>query len=214
MEKSVWFLLLLLPGMVACRAQQVTEKLKYQLVESILEELPPHFAHAKRGPDGRYRRQPPMATDTPVVRLLLLDHAYSTDAHYQIVLADEGTTERVQALKYFSPADIAYLRQQLPASKLFKFEQVKIREPWVTVISLDTVMALNKRLGWRVDFLSGDSLLQRYGSDRTFAIWGILFSKDHKRALVNLGGDGWETRVYTKAGTVWRREATLYMVEY
>ena len=42
--------------MVACRAQQVTEKLKYQLVESILEELLPHFAYAKRGPDGRYRR--------------------------------------------------------------------------------------------------------------------------------------------------------------
>ena len=82
------------------------------------------------------------------------------------------------------------------------------------MISLDTVMALNKRLGWRVDFLSGDSLLQRYGSDRIFAIWGILFSKDHKRALVNLGGNEWETRVYTKAGKVWRREATLCMVEY
>ena len=47
-----------------------------------------------------------MVTDIPVVLLLLLDHAYSTDADYQIVLANEGTTERVQALKYFSPADI------------------------------------------------------------------------------------------------------------
>lgn len=208
MKKAIWFLLWLLPGAVACRTQQVTEKLKYQLVESILKELPPHFAYAKRGPDGRYQRQPPMAMDTPVVRLLLLDHAYSTDADYQTRLASEGT------LKYFSPADVAYMRQQLPASKLFKFEQAKIREPWVTVISLDTVMALNKRLGWRADYLSADSLLQRYGSDQTYAIWGVLFSKDHKRALVNMGDNGWETRVYTRTGTAWRREATLYMVEY
>lgn len=214
MEKSVWSLLLLLPGMVACRAQQVTEKLKYQLVESILKELPPRFVYAKRGPDGRYHRQPPMATDTPVVRLLLLDRSYSTDADYQLVLANEGTPEQGQIIKYFSPADIAYMRQQLPASKLFKFEQVRIQEPWVTVISLDTVIALNKRLRWRAEYLSGDSLLQRYGSDKTFAIWGILFSKNHKRALVNAGGNGWQTSVYVKKGGVWRREADLYMVEY
>ncbi len=214
MRKSIWFLLLLLPGTVACRAQKVTEKLKYQLVESILQELPPRFVYAKRGPDGRFHRQPPMAMDTPIVRLLLLDHAYSTDADYQIVLANEGTPERAQAMKYFSPADVAYMRQQLPASKVFKFEQAKIREPWVTVISLDTVMALNKRLRWGIDFVSGDSLLQRYGSDQTYAIWGVLFSKDHKRALVNMGGNGWETRVYTKVGTAWRKEATLYIVEY
>lgn len=214
MPKSVWFLLLLLPGMVACHAQQITEKLKYQLVESIVKELTPPVVHAKRGLDGRYHRQPPVATDTPVVRLLLLDHTHSTDADYRIVLAGEGTPEQGQAMKYFSLADIAYMRKQLPASKLFKFEQVKIREPWVTVIPLDTLMALNRRLRWGVEYLSGDSLLQRYGGDRTFAIWGILFSKNHKRAVVNAGGDGWQTRVYVKTGTVWRREADLYMVEY
>ena len=200
--------------MVACRAQQVTAKLKYQLVESILKELTPPAIYAKRGPDGRYYRQPPMATDTPVVRLLLLDHAYSTDADYQIVLANEGALEQRQAMKYFSPADMAYMRQQLPASKLFKFEQVKIRESWVTVISLETVMALNKRLGLGAEYLSSDSLLQRYGSDQIFAIWGVLFSKNQKRALVNAGGNGWQTHVYVKTGTVWRRESDLYMVEY
>lgn len=200
--------------MVACRTQRVRETLRYQLVESILEELPPYFTYAKRGPDGRYHRLPPMATDTPVVRLLLLDHAHSTDADYPIVLAKEGTPEQGQLMKYFSPADIAYMRQQLPASKLFKFEQAKIRKPWVTVIPLDTVMALNKRLRWGAEYLSGDSLLQRYGSDQTYAIWGILFSRNHKRALVNAGGNGWQTRVYVKVGKNWRREADLYMVEY
>lgn len=213
MGNYIWLLLLLLPGLVACRAQQINEKLKYQLVESILGELPPRLVYTKRGPDGRFYRHTSTVTDTPVVRLLLLDHAYSTDADYQIVLANEGTPERAQAMKYFSAADLAYMRQQLTASKLFKFEQAKIRKPSVTVIPLDTVMALNKRLRWGVGFLIGDSLLNRYGSDKTFAIWGILFSKDHKRALVNMGGNGWETRIYTKAGIAWRRKATLYMVE-
>ncbi|AMJ66976.1 hypothetical protein [Hymenobacter sp. PAMC 26628] len=215
MKKSICFLLLLLPGIMAVHAQQVPEKLKYQLAESILQELSSNFVYAKRSPDGRYYRQPPMATDTPVVRLLLLDHASSTDADYQIVLASEGTSEHAQAIKYFSSADVAYMCTQLPADKLFKFEQAKIRESWVTVIPLDTITAIDQRLGWRARFLARDSLFQRYGSDKTFTIWGFLFSKNHKRALVNVGtGDGWETCVYTKAGTAWHKEATLYMVDY
>ncbi|MDB5233579.1 MAG: hypothetical protein JWR44_572 [Hymenobacter sp.] len=214
MGKFIWVLFLFLSGLGTCCAQQSTEKLAYQLAESILKELPAPFAFAKRGPDGKYYRHPPGANDTPTVRLLLLDHPYSTDADYLFVSAGEGTPERAEALKYFSPADVAYMRQQLPASKRFKFEQVKIQEPWVTVISLDTVMAMNKRLGWRARILARDSLVQRFGSDRAFGIGGILFSKDHKRALVNVGGEGWETCVYVKTGTAWRREATLYMVEY
>jgi len=213
MKKFIWFLLLL-PGAIPCRAQPAVEKLRYQLAESILKEFQPPFAFAKRTPDGKYHQQPPMATDTPTVRLLLLDHPYSTDADYEIVLAEEDTPEQARARKYFSPADIAYMRQQLPASKEFKFEQAKIRKPDVRVISLDTLMAMNKRLGWRARILTLDSLFQRFGSDRTFTIGGILFSKDHKRALVNVGGEGWETCVYISTKTGWRREDTLITVEY
>ncbi|MDO7845335.1 hypothetical protein Q5H92_03125 [Hymenobacter sp. M29] len=214
MKKVIWFLVWLLPQAIPSRAQSAAEKLRYQLAESILKEFPAPFAYAKRTSDGKYHRQPPMATDTPTVRLLLLDRPYSTDADYEIVLAGEGTPAQAQARKYFSTADIAYMRQQLPASKRFKFEQARIREPGVRVISLDTLMAMNKRLGWRARILARDSLFQRFGSDRTFAIGGILFSKNHQRALVNVGGEGWEACVYTKVGTGWRREATLIMVEY
>ena len=214
MKKFIGFLLLFLPVGIGCRAQQITEKLKYELAESILRELPPAFVYAKRGADGKYHRQPAMVTDTPVVRRLLLDHPYYTNADYEIVMASEGTHERAQALKYFSAADLVYMRQQLPASKLFKFEQTKIQDPQVTVVALDTVMVLNKRLGWRARVLANESLLQRYGSSTTLAIGGLLFSKDHKRALVNVAGDGWTTSVYTKEGKAWRRVATLILVEY
>ncbi|MDO7850143.1 hypothetical protein [Hymenobacter convexus] len=214
MRKFVWFLPLLLLEAAACRAQRVPEKLKYELLESILNTLPRPFAYAKRGTDGKYHRLPPMATDTPTVRLLLLDHPYSSDDDYQVVLARDGTYERAQVLQYFSLADVAYMRQQLPASQTFKFEQSKIRQPGVTVLSLDTLTALNQRLGQRAHILMRDSLLQRYGSEQPFFVGGILFSKDHKRALVNVGGDGWETSVYSNTGTGWRREATLYVVEY
>jgi hypothetical protein len=197
-----------------CQAQQAFEKLRYELAESVLNDLPRPFIYAKRGADGKYHRLPPMPTDTPNARLLLLDRPRSTDANYQVILAGDGTYEHAQLLKYFSVADVAHMRQQLPASKAFKFEQAKIQEPWVTVVALDTLLALNKRLGWRALILERDSLLQRYGSDRTFFIEGILFSKNRKRALVNVGGDGWETCVYTKSGTVWRKETTLYRVEY
>ncbi|UOQ98529.1 hypothetical protein MUN81_03335 [Hymenobacter sp. 5317J-9] len=214
MQKFGFLLLLLLFEAVVCRAQEGAEKLKYQLVEAILEELPTQFAYAKLGPDGLYHRLPPMVTDTPVVRLLLLDHPYSTDLDYRIVLAEDGTYERTQLLKYFTAADVAYMRQQLPASKLFRFEQAKFREPWVTVVSLDTMMALNKRLRRETEFSSSNLLLQRYGNDRTTAVWGILLSKNHKRALVNVGGDGWRTSVYVKRGTTWYKETDLFVVAY
>lgn len=206
-------LLLLLKAPLTC-AQQPSERLTYELAESILNDLPTPFAYAKRGADGKYHRLPPMPMDTPTVRLLLLDHPYSTDANYRIVLAGEGTPERTEALKYLSPADLAYMRQQLPASKRFRFEQAKIQEPWVTVVSLDTVMAINKRLGWQAEYAGRDTLFQRYGADRTFAIWGVLFSKNHKKALVNTANEGWQTSVYTKTKTGWRREGILYSVVY
>lgn len=212
MRKFIGPLLLVFLGVTLCHAQHPIEKLMYQLAESILKDLPPRFAYAKRSSDGRYHRLPPMATDTPIVRPLLLDHPYFTGADFEFVLAGEGTPKRAEALKYFSPADVVYMRQQLPASRGFRFEQIKIREPWVTVIPLDTVLAINKRLGWRADFWGSDSLLQRYGTDMTFAIWGVLFSKNHKRALVNMTSEGWETCVYVKVGTAWRKEATLYEV--
>jgi hypothetical protein len=215
MKKFIWLLLLLLPKTVLSRAQLVTEKLKYALIESILDDLPTPFAYAKRGADGKYHRQPPMVMDTPTVRLLLLDHPSTSEANYQLVLAREGTHELTQVMKYFTAADVNCMRQQLSANKNFKIEQAKIQKSWVTVISLDTVMALNRRLGWRAEYLSGDSLLQRYGSDRTYAIWDIFFSTNHKRALVNTSDSGgWQTHVYIKTGTAWRREATLYAVVY
>jgi hypothetical protein len=215
MKKIIWLLLLLLHGTVLSRAQQMTEKLKYALIESVLDELPTPFAYAKQGADGKYHRQPPMVMDTPTVRLLLLDHPYTTEANFQLVLAREGTDEQTQVMKYFTAADVACMRQQLTASKYFKIDQASIQKSWVTVISLDTVMALNRRLGWRAEYLSGDSLLQRYGSDRTYAIWDIFFSTNHKRALVNTSSSGgWQTSVYVKAGTAWRKEATLYAVVY
>jgi hypothetical protein len=214
MGKLIWFLLILLIRVPFCYAQQITQELKYQLVESILKELTPPFTYAKRGLDGKYYRPSLTIDDTVAVRLLLLDHPYSTDDDYHTVLASEGSPELANVMQYFSLADVTYMRQQLPASKLFNVEQAKIQEPWVRVIALDTLTAMNKRLGWQVDFLSADSLRQRYGSDKVFVIWDILFSKDHKRALVNVSDDGWKTCVYSKVKTVWRREAILYAVEH
>ncbi|MCC3151817.1 hypothetical protein Q3A66_00670 [Hymenobacter sp. BT770] len=214
MKTSSWFLLVLFLGLSSCSAQHVTERLTYQLAQSILLEMRPSFVDAKLGPDGKYHRQAAVATDSPTVRLLLLDHPYSSDDDYKFVLAGKGSYEHTQLLKYFSPSDLAYMRRQLTASKLFKFEQAKIRQPWVRVIPLDTVIAINKRLGWRARILARDSLLQRYGSERAFSLSGILFSKDHKRALVNISDDGWVTCVYSKVGTAWREGELLYLVEY
>ena len=106
------------------------------------------------------------------------------------------------------------MRQQLPASKRFRFEQAEIQVPWVTVVPLDTVMGLNNRLGWQAEYMGRDALFQRFGADRTFAILGILFSRNHKKALVNTADEGSQTCLYTKTRTGWRREATLYSVVY
>lgn len=214
MKRINWLLPLFLLKVATCQAQQALEKMRYELAESILNNLPTPFTYAKRGPDGRYHRLPPMPMDTPTVRLLLLDHPYSTDADYRMVLAGEGTPERAELLKYLSPTDVAYMRQQLPVSQQFRFEQAKVREPWVTIVPLDSVLAINKRLGWQAQSLGRDTLFRRYGADRIFAIWGAFFSKNHKRALVNTADEGWRTCVYTKTKTGWRRTAILYNIVY
>ena len=214
MKKLISLLLLFLPGTRLCHAQQVLYKLRYQLVESILSELPPQFTYARLGPNGKYQRLRPMVTDTPTVGLRMLDHVHLGDDDYRLVLAAEGTQEETALLKYFSRADLVYMRQQVPSSENFGFEQAKILEPWVKVVPLDTVMAMNKRLSWQARTLGRDLLFERYGTDNTLTIWSVLFSKNHQRALVNVGSEGWETSVYIKQGATWRREASLMMVEY
>lgn len=219
MRKNIFLLVLLLHGFSRSSAQQVSEKLIYQVAETILEELgPTAISSAKVGVDGKYHWQKPMPTDILTLRLLLLDHTYSpndsTDEVGQFVLAKDGTQAQARALTYFTLSDLAYMRQQLPQTRQFRFEQTKIRDSWVKIIPLDTVMAINKRLGWQAEYLAGDSLLQRYGSHQTFAIYDILFSKDHQRALVGFSrnGEQSETSMYKKTGLLWRKEGRLQVI--
>lgn len=207
--------MLLLHGFSRCSAQQVSEKLIYQVAEAILEELgPTAISSAKLGVDGKYHWQKPMPTDILTLRLLLLDHSYSTDEVGQFVLAKDGTQAQARVLTYLTLSDLAYMRQQLPQARQFRFEQTKIRDSWVKIIPLDTVVALNKRLGRQAEYLLGNSLLQRYGSYQTFTIYDVLFSKDHQRALVGFSRDGEhsETSVYKKTGFIWRKEGQLQVI--
>lgn len=204
---------LLLCGFGQCSAQQLDEKLIYQLAEDVMVDLPPPILHAKRGQDGKYHWYQPTPAETPALLLLLLDRSGLPDEANQFVLPGLTTNERTQAQRYFSARDLAYMRQQLPASKQFRFEQAKLRDSWVKIVHLDTIQALRKRLGWQGEFLLSDSLIRRYGSQNTFCIWGALFSINHQRALVSSSSyDGWATYVYKKVGPIWRREAVLRQV--
>ena len=219
MRKPLLLLLLLVALPLACRAQQIPQTLVYQLAGAILEQLRPRVEEAARKrADGTYHPVPvAQPGDALLVHLLLLDHPYSLRNVEHLVNAGDQTAERAQLLQYFTPADITYLQQRLPAAKAFRFEQAKIRHPWVKVLAFDTFRALydslERQFGYNAKFRLADTLTQYHGSGKTFSISGMLFSKDHKKALATVGYDyGSDIVIYRKTGAIWRQGETLYSV--
>ncbi|OON67943.1 hypothetical protein [Hymenobacter sp. CRA2] len=198
----------------------VPERLVYELTHSILNELRPQAqTWYKRGANGKYQWQRPTPNDTPAVRLLLQDRsgvAWCKGLLCSSSAADSARDEQELTPRYFSPADLAYMRQQLPTAASFVFRQVRIKLPWVHVVPLDTLNALRKRLGWQARPWLGDTLLQRYGNQSIYHISRIVFTRDRRRALVAVGSNynGYTVAVYRKNGAVWRWERELMMVEY
>ncbi|MET4108732.1 hypothetical protein [Hymenobacter sp. UYP22] len=196
--------------------QQISVTHKYELAGSILHELEPQaLSSVKKGANGHYYwRVTP--TDTPAVRLLLLDHAYAEAVPF-LEKATVGTEEYSALLRHFSAADIDYMKQQMADAQNFRFDPAMIRQPWVQILSRDTLQAISSRLqrqlGWQAEYRFNDTLLYHYGSYRIYAIGEMLFAKSRKSALVAVSyGDGWDLCVYRKSGTIWRRQAVLYSV--
>lgn len=197
-------------------AQQVSITQRYELAGGILDELEPQaLSSVKKGANGHYYWRA-TATDTPTVRLLLLDNAYAEAVPF-LEKATVGTESHSALLRHFSAADIGYMKQQLAAAQNFRFDPSRIRQPWVQVISRDTLQAISSRLqrqlGWLAEYRLNDTLLYHYGSHRIYAIGDMLFAKNQKSALAAVSyGYGWDLCVYRKSGTIWRREAVLYSV--
>jgi hypothetical protein len=196
----------------------VPERLIYELTNSILDELRPQaLTWYKRGPDGKYQWQRPMSTDTPAVRLLLqdrLDGNWCTGL--MCVAGPDSARYEAQLLRFFTAANLQYMRQQLPATARFVFQQAKIKHPWVHVVPVDTISALRKRLGWKAHMSLGDSVLQRFGDRNPHHISHMVFTKDRRRALVTVGDayNGYNVCTYRKTGSVWRLEEYALTVQY
>lgn len=215
MKKHAVFLLLFFYHQTGY-GQQISVAQKYELAGSILDELEPQaLSSVKKGANGHYYWRV-MPTDTPTVRLLLLDHAYAEVGPF-FERATVGTEGYTALLRHFSAADIGYMKQQMAAAQNFRFNPGMIRQPWVQILSRDTLQAISSRLqrqlGWLAEYRFNDTLLYHYGSYRIYAIGGMLFAKNQKSALAAVSyGYGWDLCVYRKSGTIWRREAVLYSV--
>lgn len=212
-------LLLVVALPLICRAQQVPQAQVYQLASAIVEQLRSSaYVAARKGTDGTYHTvQYAKAGDTLLVRLLLLDHPYSLQAVERLVKAGEQTPEHTTLRQYFSSADIAFMQQQLPAAHAFRFEQSRIQQPWAKVLPLDTLHALQARLerqlGWLAELRFADTLARHYGNTKSFAIGGMLFSKDRNKALATVSSRyGSYTAIYRKTGAIWRQGEILYSV--
>lgn len=197
-------------------AQQISVSQRYELAGAILEELEPQaLSSVKKGADGHYYWRV-MPSDTPTVHLLLLDHPYAEAVPF-LEQATVGTETYSILLRYFSTADISYMKQQLATAQNFRFDSAMIKKPWVQVISHDTLQAITSRLqrqlGWMAGYQFNDTLLYHYGSRKLFAIGDMLFVKNRKRALATVSySSGSNVCVYRKTGTIWRREAILQTV--
>jgi hypothetical protein len=216
MRKPLLLLLLLVVLPLVCRAQQIPQALVYELARSILEDLRPRaYEAARKSTDGTYHTVPfAQPGDTLLVRLLLVDQLHSL-AVERLVQAGEQTPEHTKLLRYFTPADIAFMQQQLPSAHAFRFEQANLRHPWVKVLPLDTLRTLYGRITRQFGDFSepkfGPALAQHHGSTKSFAIGGMLFSKDRHKALAAVAyDDGMEINIYGKTGAVWRWEGRVY----
>ncbi|MET4074540.1 hypothetical protein [Hymenobacter sp. UYCo722] len=208
MQNRVFLLLLLVCGFQQCIAQQILDKLTYQLANDMLMDLHPQTNPVIiRGSYGNYQvqRSRPVSGDNS---LLLVNQSSSVGARAveEMVSACSGTPARDAMLKYFTKADINYMRSQVSMAKQFVFNQKGIKQAGVKIVMLDTLVALNKRLDWR----AADTLQQRYGSRRVYGIGGLLFSLDHRKALAVVStDDGWNVYLYENTGPAWYRKATL-----
>ncbi|WP_088844176.1 hypothetical protein [Hymenobacter gelipurpurascens] len=200
--------LLVLWKVSACYGQKVPEALQYQLASTIVEDLRPISVLV-----------PAQLPDTLGVRVYLSAHpnSYYFTQTEKFMLSGKETDQFNSLLRYFKPADILYMQQQLPAVREFKFKLGRFPQNWVHIITKDTLTPLgaqyNKRLESSEEYKRYDSLLHLYGSNRRFEIWGMLFSRDFKSAVVSVSYyDGWDIWVYKKGPNGWRREGKLYSV--
>lgn len=216
--KAVYLAVILLIGkIVGCYAQKTPDELQYQLIKGVLDGLRSQaVSSVKKGVDGKYYWRN-MPTDTPTVRLLLLDQPYSVRETEEFLLASPSSDMSKRMRRYFTPADILHMERQLPAMRQFKVDSSYVQQQWVTVLSRDTLQQRSerrkKRAGNAMDFTLNNDFLREYGAWQLYSISGMLFSLDKKRALVTVGfGSGWDLWVYRKKGVVWRKEVALYSV--
>lgn len=191
------------------------ESLLYQLTAAVLEELRPQdVSPVKKGRDGKYywRNAP---TDTPTVRLVVLDRPYSRANIEEFVLAKNGSDNSRMLLTHFSPADVQYMQQQVPAMRQFQLNPTRIRQEWVTIVSSDTLHQdyerQKKHLGRFEDVALSDAFFHRYGSTQVYCISGMLLSVDKRKALVTVDfGYGYDMCLYKKGPAGWYQEVVLY----
>lgn len=158
-----------------------------------------------------------MANDTPAVRLLLQDRLSGNWCRgLMCVSGPDSSRYEAQLLQHFTAADLEYMRKQLPAASGFVFQQANVKQPWVHVVPVDTIDALRRRLGWQAHIMLGDSMIQRFGEKNTHHISHMVFTKDHRRALVTVGDmyNGYNVCTYRKTDSVWRLEKYVLTVQY
>ncbi|WP_135529657.1 hypothetical protein [Hymenobacter wooponensis] len=191
---------------IACHGQKVPEALQYRLAATIVEELRPISVLV-----------PAQLLDTLGVRVYLSDQpsSYLLTKTEAFMMSGAGTDQHNALRQYFKLADLSYMQHQLLIAREFKFKPGLFSQNWVHIITKDTLTALgaqyNKRLESSEEYKRYDSLLHLYGQNRRFAIWGMLFSRDHKSAVVSVSYfDGWDIWVYEKGPQGWRRKGKLY----
>ena len=196
---------------------QVTTVQFYELADAILDSLRPYaITSVKKGSDGYYywRNAP---TDTPTVRLLLLNRAYSNTASQTLVSANRGSAIYEMLRKYFSAQEISSFRRQLLKANNFTFAQSYLKQDWVQVISQDTLRAIDARISQELRLAAQNQrdgyLLKNYGAWQLFSISGMLFSEDGKKALVEVSfGYGLDVWIYQKTKGEWHKEVAVYSV--
>lgn len=210
-----WLIFLICIGCtIDISAQQISVTQYYELTNAILQELKPRATpYSKMGVDGNYYWRN-MPTDTPTVRLLLLDRPYDYSNIEEIVVSKSGVADFNPLRGSFTLADIQYMKRQLVYMKQFKFSQTYLKQDWVTVIPLDTLKldAENQRknFGEFADMILSKEFFKQYGSLDIYSISGILFSINRQNALVSID-DGVECDIciYTKNGRKWRRKRVV-----
>lgn len=200
-------------------AQGVPGRLVHELTEGVMMHL--YYSAIPKAPwelgweESRTFEKEHAKPDSSVVLLLVNYVANRTDAGLLAAYSAEEKAE-VQAvlLKYFSPADLAYMQQQLVTKPIIFYTQQQFQQPWIRVLPSGTLHAMYKRLNpWERNQLQS-RVAERYRTQWQYVISRLVFARNHRSALVTIQSSGGpeQTYVFKKVGNRWCKKQELQVV--